>query len=106
MQHAQVFTYVVDLPSLTEYNTRFVDPYAETIAGADGLIFKVWMADWEKQAFSSFYLWESKAAMEDFMNSPVIADVASQPFLKELIIKDYPVVTEASRRTRGLRQPA
>ena len=79
-----------------------MDPYAEAIAKTEGLVSKVWMADWEQKAFSSFYLWESKAAMEAFMTSPIIANVAKQPFLKDLVIKDYPVVVGASTRTHGL----
>ena len=100
--HAQVFTYVLDLDSRADYFARFVDPFAGPVAAAKGLVSKVWMADFDRK-FASFYLWESKEAMTAFMASPVIAKVASLPFLKDLNIVDYPVVEEASRITRGVK---
>ena len=51
---------------------------------------------------TSFYLWETKEAMELFMASPAIAKVAGEPFLKHLSITAIPVVEDASRITRGV----
>jgi hypothetical protein len=52
--------------------------------------------------YASFYLWESKEAMEDFMNSQMVVGLAIIPFVKDLKIVDYPVIEEASRITRGI----
>ena len=101
MNYAQIFTYHIDLPSKEEYLKNFVDPYAESLAQVKGLISKVWMADFENK-YASFYLWETKEDMENFMNSPMVAGLAKIPFLKNLTIVDYPVVEEASRITRGI----
>jgi hypothetical protein len=101
MKYAQIFTYHIDLPSKEEYLKNFVDPYAESISKVKGLISKVWLADFESK-YASFYLWETKEAMEDFMNSPMVAGLAKIPFVKDLTIVDYPVVEEASKITRGI----
>ena len=101
MKYAQIFTYHIDLPSKEEYLKNFVDPYAESISKVKGLISKVWLADFENK-YASFYLWETKAAMENFMNSSMVAGLAEIPFLKDLTIVEYPVVEEASRITRGI----
>jgi hypothetical protein len=101
MKYGQIFTYRIELPSKEEYIKQFVDPFAETIANVKGLISKVWMGDFENQ-FSSFYLWETKEDMDNFMNSPMIEGVAKLPFLKDLKIVAIPVVTEASEITRGI----
>lgn len=101
MKYAQIFTYQIDLPSKEEYLKNFVDPYAESISQVKGLISKVWLADFENK-YASFYLWETKEAMENFMNSPMVAGLAKIPFLKDLTIVEYPVVEEASRITRGI----
>lgn len=101
MKYGQLFSYRLELPSKEDYFKEFVDPFAETIACAKGLISKVWMSDFENQ-FSSFYLWETKEDMDNFMNTPVVSQVASLPFLKDLKITAIPVVTEASKITRGV----
>ena len=100
MRYAQIFRYVLDLPA-DAYHKNFVDPYAEGIAAAPGLVSKTWMADFEKKEFASFYIWESKEAMDAFMAAPAIARVAAEPFLKDLSITAIPVVEDASRITRG-----
>jgi heme-degrading monooxygenase HmoA len=102
MTYAQIFTYHIDLPSKDEYLKNFVDPYAESLSKVKGLISKVWLADFESK-YASIYLWESKEAMDDFMNSPMVAGLAKIPFLKDLKIVEYPVVEEASRITRGIK---
>jgi hypothetical protein len=100
MQYAQIFRYVVDLPE-SEYAARFVDPYAQGIADFKGLVRKTWMANFETREFASFYLWESKAAMDLFMASPAVAKVAREPYLQDLVITAIPVVAAASHITRG-----
>ena len=102
MIYAQIFTYKIDLPSKEEYFKNFVDPYADGLSKVKGLISKVWMSDFENK-YASFYLWESKDDMDNFMKSPVITEVlAKLPFIKDLVIVDYPVVEEASKITRGI----
>lgn len=101
MRYAQIFRYRLALEP-SQYAEKFVDPYAAGIADWPGLIRKTWMADFDKGEFASFYLWESRTAMEAFMASPAIAAVAGEPFLKELDITAIPVMEEASAVTRGL----
>lgn len=101
MQFAQIFRYKLTLDE-NEYDGKFVDPYAEGIAGFPGLISKTWMADFENKEFASFYLWESKEAMDAFMQSPAIVTVAKEPFLQDLVITALPVVQRASKITRGI----
>jgi hypothetical protein len=67
MNYAQIFTYSIDLPSKEDYLQKFVYPFAEPISKVKGLISKTWMADF-KDKYASFYLWETKEAMDDFMN--------------------------------------
>ena len=65
-----------------------------------GLISKVWLPEIETE-YASFYLWETKKAIENFMNSPMVVWLAKIPFLKDSAIVEYPVV-EASRITQGI----
>jgi len=59
MKYGQIFSYRLELNSKEEYIEKWVNPYAETLAKAKGLISKVWMSNHE-DLYSSFYLWETK----------------------------------------------
>lgn len=100
MRHAQIFRYVLDLDA-EQYQQRWVDPYAEAIAGVPGLERKTWMADFDTGTFASVYVWQDKASMDAFMASEAVAQVAAEPFLKDLVITALPVHEAASSITRG-----
>lgn len=100
MKYAQIFRYSLALEP-AQYRSKFVDPYAEAIAQFPGLIRKTWMANFDTGEFASFYVWETKEAMDRFMSSPAIAKVAAETFLTNLSITALPVHEEASRITRG-----
>ena len=89
MHYAQIFRYKLEMDE-KDYDAKFVNPYAEGIAIFPGLISKTWMADFKNREFSSFYVWDSKEAMDKFMASPVIAKVTKAPFLKDLSITNIP----------------
>jgi hypothetical protein len=101
MRYAQIFRYTLTFEP-SHYGAKFVDPYAQGIADFPGLIRKTWMANFDTKEFASFYLWESKEAMDLFMASPAIAKLAAEPFLKDLVITALPVVESASAITRGI----
>jgi hypothetical protein len=101
--HAQLITYQLGDISQVEYLKQMVTPDAPVLANVNGLISKVWLAAEERNTFGGFYLWESKAAMEAFMHSDLVAAVVSRPFVKNVTSVDYTVNEAASRITRGLK---
>ncbi|PTT71377.1 MULTISPECIES: YdhR family protein [unclassified Chryseobacterium] len=101
MKYGQIFSYRLEFNSKEEYMEKWVKPYAEPIAKVSGLISKVWMSNHE-DLYSSFYLWETKEDLDNFMNSPIVAELAQLPFVKDLNIVSIPVVNEASEITRGI----
>jgi hypothetical protein len=101
--HAQIITYQLNDISQAEYLKQMVEPDAPILAEVKGLISKVWLADIEKNTFGGFYLWENKAAMEDFMNSDLVKAVVSRPFVKNVSSVDYEVNQSASLITRGIK---
>ena len=100
---AQIITYQLKDISQKEYLKQMVEPDAPILANVKGLISKVWLVDEEKNSFGGFYLWETKAAMEAFMHSDLVAAVVSRPFLKNVSSVDYTVNETASKITRGLK---
>src|ERR671935_3145339 len=103
--HAQIITYQLNNISQDEYLKQMVEPDAPILADVSGLSSKVWLADEEENTFGGFYLWESKDAMETFMQSDLVAAVVSRPFVKNVSSVDYTVNEAASRITRGLKYP-
>jgi hypothetical protein len=101
--HAQIITYQLNDISQAEYLRQMVEPDAPILADFSGLISKVWLADEEENTFGGFYLWESKEAMEAFMQSDLVAAVVSRPFVKNVSSVDYTVNEAASKITRGLK---
>lgn len=101
MKYAQIFQYKLTL-SREQYDTHWVKPYAQEISNVPGLISKTWMADFDNGVFASFYIWNDKESMDSFMASSAIAQVAAEPFLKDLVITAIPIQEEASSITRGI----
>jgi len=100
---AQIITYQLKDISQAEYLKQMVEPDAPILASVNGLISKVWLADEQKNTFGGFYLWETKAAMEAFMRSELVAAVVSRPFVKNVSSVDFTVNEAASKITRGLK---
>jgi hypothetical protein len=100
---AQIITYQLKDISQEEYLKQMVEPDAPILANVKGLISKVWLVDEEKNTFGGFYLWETKAAMEAFMHSDLVAAVVSRPFLTNVSSVDYTVNETASKITRGIK---
>ena len=103
IMHAQLITYQLNDISQAEYLKQMVEPDAPILANVKGLISKVWLADEEKNTFGGFYLWENKAAMDDFMHSELVKAVVSRPFVKNVSSVDFEVNQTASLITRGLK---
>jgi hypothetical protein len=98
--HAQIITYQLKDISQAEYLKQMVEPDAPILADVNGLISKVWLVDEENNRFGGFYLWESKDAMDAFMQSDLVAAVVSRPFVKDVSSVDYTVNEAASKITR------
>jgi hypothetical protein len=100
---AQLITYQLKDISQAEYLQQMVEPDAPILAKVPGLISKVWLTDIKKNSFGGFYLWESKTAMENFMNSDLVKAVVSRPYVTNVASVDYEVNQSASLITRGLK---
>ena len=100
---AQLITYQLQDISQAEYLKKMVEPDAPVLAQVPGLISKVWLVDEEKNTFGGFYLWENRAAMDNFMHSDLVKAVVSRPFVKNVSSVDFEVNQDASLITRGLR---
>jgi hypothetical protein len=103
--YAQVITYTVSGMNEQEWKAA-TEPAAPIIGTTPGLISKTWIADAETSTYGGLYLWESLDAIDQFMNSETVRDLAANPAIGNLSARVFSVWEEHSRVTRGAAVPA
>jgi hypothetical protein len=73
-------------------------PYAQPIADIPGLRWKVWIINEAQSEAGGIYLFDNDAAVQAFMDGPIIAEMKGDPTLS---IKTFDVITELTAITRG-----
>ena len=100
--HAQIITYELKDVDQAFYLENMVNPDAVFLAEYPGLLSKVWLADEATNTYGGFYMWESKAAMDAFMVSDLVAAVVSRPYVTNVKSVDWSVNSDASRVTHAI----
>ena len=86
--------------SPAEYE-KTVTPMADAFAEVDGLRWKLWLLNQQEREAGGVYLFEDEPSCAAFLAGPLAAAVKSAPFLRELSIKRFDVMTELTEVTRG-----
>lgn len=73
-------------------------PYAEPIGDTPGLRWKIWIVNEDRAEAGGIYLFEDQAAVQAFVDGPIIAEMKGDPTLS---IKVFDVVDELTAVTRG-----
>jgi len=73
-------------------------PYAQPIADMPGLRWKVWIISEAQSEAGGIYLFDDDAAVDAFMDGPIIAEMKGDPTLS---IKAFDVIEELTTITRG-----
>lgn len=73
-------------------------PYGQTIADLRGLRWKVWIINEAQSEAGGIYLFDGDAAVQAFLDGPIIAEMKSDPTLS---IKAFDVIPELTTMTRG-----
>ena len=73
-------------------------PYAQPIANLPGLRWKVWIINEGKSEAGGTYLFDDDAALQAFLDGPIIAEMKGDPTLS---IKAFDVIAELTTITRG-----
>ena len=73
-------------------------PYAQPIADLLGLRWKVWIISEAQSEAGGIYLFDDDAAVQAFMDGPIIAEMKGDPTLS---IKAFDVIGELTTITRG-----
>jgi hypothetical protein len=86
--------------SPAEYE-KTVTPMADAFAEVEGLRWKLWLLNQQEREAGGVYLFEDEPSCAAFLAGPLAAAVKSAPFLRELSIKRFDVMTEVTEVTRG-----
>ena len=73
-------------------------PYARRIADMPGLRWKVWIINEAQREAGGIYLFDNDAAVQAFVDGPIIAEMKGDPTLS---IKAFDVIPELTAITRG-----
>lgn len=99
--HILVITFQLEGLSTGEFY-ELCDELAPSWADIPGLISKVWLDSPETNTFGGIYTWESRQAMDDYLQSELFAAVANHPNFANATAKDYGVIEAPTRVTHGL----
>jgi quinol monooxygenase YgiN len=86
----------------TEQYYGLCDELAPAFANVPGLLSKVWLANEAEGVFGGVYTWRDRAAMEQFAQGEMFAAMLAHPNLAGITSRDFGVLEDPTRVTRGL----
>ena len=85
----------------SEYRSQ-CDHLAPAFAAVPGLVSKVWLADRVNGVYGGVYSFEDGAALDAYLASDLMAQVAAHPALVDKTVRRFEVLAEPTAITRGL----
>ncbi len=101
--HIQVINFNLRGMSVEEYH-KLSDQLSPAFSSIPGLIAKYWLSNSTNNTFGGVYLWQDRAAMEDFTKTELFGSILSHPNLCGICSNEYDVIEEPTRITRGFLQ--
>ena len=86
--------------STTEYQS-LCQSLAQTFAAIPGLRWKIWILNEREKEAGGIYLFESEQALNNYLSSPLAAQVKSHPGLLDLSAKTFDVMEQVTAITHG-----
>ena len=74
---------------------------APHFAAMPGLISKTWLADAEANTYGGVYLWESRAALEAYLDSQTFRALLANPAFANLTATTFATLPAANAHTAG-----
>jgi hypothetical protein len=96
-----------NLKDTTEQEYRAVCEQEASVFGElPGLIAKYWLADPETNTYGGVYLWESREALDEYLNGEIWVAVKADPHITNITSREYGILEAPTRVTRGFREVA
>lgn len=74
---------------------------AEPIAQVPGLRWKIWLVDQDRQEAGGIYLFDDEAAVQSFLSGPIASEMAKDPTLSNVSVKQFDVMQQHTAITHG-----
>jgi len=78
-----------------------VSALADNFAALPGLRWKVWIMNEAEKEAGGIYMFEDEASVKAYLDGPLAAGVISHPALSDFSVKQFDVMDDLSRITRG-----
>ena len=102
-QLVEILVINFSLEGMTEPEYRKqCDEVAPAFAAVPGLVSKVWLADRANGVYGGVYTFENDAAMDAYLTSDLLAQVAANPGLVDISVRRFEVLSEPTAITHGL----
>ncbi|HKD09473.1 MAG TPA: YdhR family protein [Bryobacteraceae bacterium] len=88
-----------DMPAAQYQN--MVDSVAQAFPDVSGLRWKIWLLNPSAQEAGGIYLFDTQAALDAYRNGPLVAKLRGLTAIRNLSIKQFDVMPEATALTRG-----
>ena len=98
--HIQIINFNLNGLSHEDYSGA-CNEIAQTFADLPGLISKHWLANEDTNTYGGVYFWESKEAMQTYLESEVFSQVANNPSFANAASKDFAILKAQRRRPAG-----
>ena len=85
---------------VAEYQ-KIVDSVAEAFLHVSGLTWKIWLLNPAAQEAGGIYLFDSQASLDAYLNGPLVAKLRGLPAVRNISIKQFEVMPEATALARG-----
>ena len=99
--HVQIVNFRLEGIGEEDYR-RHCEAIAPAFANLPGLVSKTWLANPETNTYGGVYVWRSREAMEDYKRTDIYQGMLANPHLDEVVSKDFAVLENPTRVTRGL----
>jgi Putative mono-oxygenase ydhR len=96
--------FILNVPA-AEYR-KVVDSVAHAFVNVPGLRWKIWLLNPAVQEAGGLYLFDTQASLDAYLNGPLVAQLRALTSIRNISIKQFEVMPEASALTRGPVQTA
>jgi len=80
---------------------KMADSVAHAFLDVPGLKWKIWLLDPAGKEAGGIYLFDSQAALDAYLNGPLVAHLRGLPSIRNISIKQFEVMPEITAVTRG-----
>jgi rhodanese-related sulfurtransferase len=89
------------LVSAAEFEQQNGEEAAGFFAGVPGLLWKIWLINRERGEAGGIYLFADEASFEEYVNGPIVAQLAEYPLWTEMSVRGFDYLPMQSAMTRA-----